>query len=429
MEERFLHFIWKHRLFNYHGLQTCEGHLVEVIDPGKHNHDAGPDFQQALIKLDGILMAGSIEIHTEAKEWFRHNHERDPAYNNVILHVVYSGDTVSVRSPGNIYIPTLVLQNRVPLATYRRYTNIQMSRHRIPCHGILEIPDKAILNLYSETLLVERLLNRHTQIEELLTRYQNDWDRVSFIVIGRSFGLPVNGDNFQSILESIDPKILRKHCKSLYQTEALLIGQAGFLEEKSDSLYFHKLQREYRFLQSKFNLSPVNASCWKKGKMRPASFPLLRLAQLASLFQKVPDWFNMIVKSFNVESLSHEFEISVASFWERHHNFKKSNQKRISRHLGKDARDNIIINSVIPLLFSYGHYTGEKDYAEKSIHAYRRLSAEKNSITKLWEVAGWKGENAGDSQAQIELMQQKCSKMHCLHCRLGIHALKTVTKQ
>ena len=112
-DEKLLHYVWRHKLYPLQPLHTTTGQTVEVIDPGLPNtHDAGPDFFNAKLKIDGTLWVGNVEIHVRASDWHRHGHDRDKAYDSVILHVVDKDDAPVYRTNGEL-IPQLVLkQNR-----------------------------------------------------------------------------------------------------------------------------------------------------------------------------------------------------------------------------------------------------------------------------------------------------------------------------
>ena len=106
--EQLLHYVWKHKIFPLKELKTVAGQQLEVIDTGLANRDAGPDFFNAKIKLDGVLWVGNIELHTHSSDWMKHGHHKDDAYKNVILHVATHIDAEVCRSNGEA-IPQLQL--------------------------------------------------------------------------------------------------------------------------------------------------------------------------------------------------------------------------------------------------------------------------------------------------------------------------------
>ncbi len=133
--EQLIHYVWKHKLFPLTGLKTTDGQEVEVIDPGLHNHNAGPDFFNAKVKIGGTMWVGNVEIHDRASDWFLHRHDRDPNYNNVILHVAESID-VDVKTRQGNYPPQMRLQ--VPAAIREHYEELLTTDEYPACYRIIQ---------------------------------------------------------------------------------------------------------------------------------------------------------------------------------------------------------------------------------------------------------------------------------------------------
>lgn len=110
--EDFLHYVWQFRSFDFNGLQTTRGENLKIINPGLLNKNAGPDFFHAKIEIGDTIWAGNVEIHLKSSDWLKHNHQLNPAYENVILHVVYEHDAEINRMDGSI-LPVLELKNRI----------------------------------------------------------------------------------------------------------------------------------------------------------------------------------------------------------------------------------------------------------------------------------------------------------------------------
>ena len=83
-----MQYVWEHRLWLQEKMVTNTGLRIRIIDPGVRNTDAGPDFFNAKIEIDGCLLVGNVEIHNRASDWRRHGHNEDEAYDSVVLHVV-----------------------------------------------------------------------------------------------------------------------------------------------------------------------------------------------------------------------------------------------------------------------------------------------------------------------------------------------------
>ena len=130
MKEEFLHFVWMYELFNKQDLHTTSGDEIEIVHPGQHNSDAGPDFFNAKVKIDGTLWVGNVEIHIFSSDWQKHGHDKNKAYDNVILHVVFKDDRVVTRSSGDP-IPAMELAFRERLyenGEYLSYFEHDISR-------------------------------------------------------------------------------------------------------------------------------------------------------------------------------------------------------------------------------------------------------------------------------------------------------------
>ncbi|MGM9633598.1 MAG: DUF2851 family protein, partial [Alloprevotella sp.] len=115
--EELLHYVWQQKLLPTHPLTTQDGETIEIIDPGLHNTNAGPDFFNAKIKIGGMLWVGNVELHDRASDWHRHHHDNDPNYDNVVLHVCRVIDADITTPSGRrlpqmqLDIPERVLQN------------------------------------------------------------------------------------------------------------------------------------------------------------------------------------------------------------------------------------------------------------------------------------------------------------------------------
>ena len=137
--ESLLHFIWKFQLWNTKDLRLASGERLLVKHPGRHNADAGPDFSDARIEVNGLLWAGNIEIHTRASDWKRHGHDKDEAYKNVLLHVVWHYDA-DVFGYTNHSIPVFIIKSFVDEGMLVRWLELSSSTAAIPCAGFVKPP-------------------------------------------------------------------------------------------------------------------------------------------------------------------------------------------------------------------------------------------------------------------------------------------------
>lgn len=420
--EQLLHYVWKHKIFPLTSLQTISGQPVEVIDAGLPNGNAGPDFFNAKVKIAGTLWVGNVEIHTQASDWMRHGHHHDKAYDSVILHVVGESDCDVCRTNGEL-VPQLLLH--CPEDVLCRYDELRQAEIYPPCYSILGNLSKLTVHSWLSALQVERFEQKSRAIAGRLERCNNHWEDVFFITLARNFGFGLNGDAFEAWANRLPFRAVDKHRDNLFQVEAFFLGQAGLLnEEIADDEYYRKLQKEYDYLQHKFELAaPMTAEQWRFLRLRPGNFPHVRLAQLAYLYHREQSLFSRIMAA---ESLKDAKEILVAKtspYWEEHFTFKKTSPRQEKR-VGENALNLILINTVIPFLYAYGLHKADALLCERATRFLETLKAENNHVTRLWSGAGLPVFTAADSQALLQLQKEYCDKKDCLRCRFGYEYLK-----
>ncbi|MDR1645266.1 MAG: DUF2851 family protein [Tannerellaceae bacterium] len=420
--ERLLHYVWKHRLFPPGSLVTTDGLPVSVIDTGIQNTNAGPDFFNAQVKIGEIMWAGCVEIHDKSSDWIRHHHDKDKAYDAVVLHLTGKCDIPVYRTTGDL-IPQAILT--VPETVQR---NIDWLIHReeaLPCLSGIKNIDPIHLSAWTNALLCERLERKTNDILRLLEQYNDDWNEVFYIILTRTFGFGVNNDAFERLAKSIPFRYIQKHRGSSLQIEALLFGQAGMLQEEDDGLdtYFQALQKEYRFLRHKFELTPLDDYLFKSLRMRPGSFPHIRLAQLAALWMRYDSLFSVIRDEENLELIKKLFKVHPSAFWQTHNHFR-NNSPKAEKYIGEGSLSVLLINVAVPMLFAFGQKNKLPEHCERAICFLESIPAESNSIVSTFCRAGIKAHHAGDSQALIQLKREYCEKKQCLHCRIGFRLLK-----
>lgn len=423
MNEKLLHFIWKFQLFDKGNLLTTAGDIVEVVYPGLHNTDAGADFQQAKIRIGNTLWAGNIEMHVRSSDWFLHRHQTDKAYNNVILHIVFEADSrVALRENGE-EIPMLVLQDRVNSATLLRYSELEKSKQWIPCSKFFAEQDAFIRDTFGQRLLTERLENKVESINELLEQNDNDWENVLFQMLAQYMGAPINKDPFLLLAKSLAVNVWSKYCGNLMQLEALLFGQAGFLQHSFDDEYPNRLRKEYLYLKKLHNLQPLEKHIWKFLRLRPSNFPTVRIAQLAALINTESKMFSKMAEANSVEMIQQFFSAEISEYWRTHYNFDKP-AKQHSAQIGSSMANVLFINAIAPVLFAYGRYKDKEDLCTKAISFLENSKPEVNAVTNNWAKLNWKAENAFQSQAMLQLKNEYCSKFRCVECAIGAAILR-----
>ncbi len=420
MNEHFLHFAWKNGLYNASALSTTLGLPVEVIDPGQYNRNSGPDFLNARIKIDGTEWAGNVEIHYRSSMWNEHRHQLDNAYNNVILHVIIEHDRDVYTASGTL-LPAMALS--VNKDVLRKYQAFMLDTSLIVCRSDLALLDRYTIRHCIHTLAVERLQKKVSHIQSILVDTGNDWEETLYILIAENFGLNINKEPFGRLVKKVPLKLVAKHSDNSLQVEALFFGQAGFLshdfyKSHTEDEYFNLLLREYTVLKAKYKLKAMEPWEWKFHRMRPANFPTIRISQLASLLIKEPGLFAKIKESYTIKELLTLLSSESSIYWHKHYRFGKESGE-LQGKTGRTILDTLIINSVIPLIFSYGRFNKLSEYCDRALDLSDLMPAEKNRISREWLPYGVKPYSALESQGLIELTNSYCKNRLCLNCHIG----------
>lgn len=420
MTEEFLHFIWQYRLYDNLTVSSS-GETITVLDPGRHNTDSGPDFFNARIRIGNTLWAGNVEIHIRSSDWNRHKHYQDAAYDNVILHVVFSDDIVIRRRNGQV-IQAVELKEKFDPLLFEKYQYLSGNKAWIPCNNLLYQADNIVVSSWLETLFVMRMENKVNEIVNMLDRFGNDWDKTMLVLVARCFGLKSNLIPFEMLAGSFPYTVLSKVRSDAGIMEALLFGQAGMLDEPRDE-YQAGLSKNYRFLQTKYNLEPLKPGTWKFMRLRPGQFPTVRIAELAALMQKTERFFSAVAEAEDTSRLYDLFTAEASVYWETHYIFGKKSPP-LSKAISDDMKLLILINAVIPVLFAFGRIRREQSYMNKAVDFAYNLPPEKNSILEKFLHAGIRADNAAHSQALLELKKSYCETKNCLNCRIGFRIIR-----
>ena len=418
--EQLLHYVWKHKIFSLKELKTTTGQQVEVIDTGLANTDAGPDFFNAKLKLDGVLWIGNIEIHERSSDWFKHGHHADAGYNSVILHIASEIDMEISRSNGE-RIPQIQLI--CPEAVRTNYKELLETDSYPPCYRIIPSLSPFTAHSWMSALQMERFEQKATLLNERLKRCQGNWEDAFFITLARNFGFGLNGDAFETWAHQLPFRAVDKHRNDLFQIEAIFFGQAGILEDSDGDGYYLRLKKEYTYLQHKFGLIPMDASLWRFLRLRPANFPHIRIAQLACLYHRAYGLLSRIMETETLQGVRDILKGGTSEYWLTHYTFGGSSPSR-PKALSNTSLDLLIINTVVTFLYAYGLHKGNRVLCARAGSFLEELKAENNYITRMWEQCGMKASNAADSQALIQLKKEYCDKKKCLYCRIGYEYLK-----
>lgn len=414
------------------GLQTTDGRIVEVIDPGLHNRNSGPDFFNAKVKIGGTQWVGNVEIHDRSSHWYQHGHDRDANYNNVVLHVVGEADRDVQTSEGH-FVPQMCL--KVPQTVIENYEELLRTDSYPPCYRIIPNLTRLTVHSWMAALQTERLEQNTIAISQRAQQANGSWEQAFFITLARNYGFGINGDAFEEWARHIPLQAVGKHRDDLFQIEAIFFGQAGLLELEAvperyqqaalNEGYFARLRNEYKYLSHKFSLQPMDWHRWRFLRLRPQNFPHIRLAQLANLYYQRRAGLSQLIDCRDMGSMADCLRTQVTPYWETHYTFG-SESVRNAKHLSPNSISLLIINTCVPMLFAYGRHTLREELCDRAFDFLEQLKAEKNHIIRMWQECGLQVQTAGDSQALIQLKREYCDRRDCLRCRIGYEYLKKI---
>ncbi len=422
MTERLLQYIWQFQYFNKNELATSEGERLSILNPGTLNTNQGPDFLNARILVNDTIWVGNIELHVHSSQWHDHQHSKDSNYKNVILHVVWMNDVAL-----NLPFPALELQAKISNLLLSRYQELMETKSFIPCEKMIHQVEPIVWISWKERLMIERLQQKAINIAGYLAQNQYHWEETFWWLIARNFGVTVNSDAFEKIARSLPLNILAKHKNQIHQTEAILFGQAGLLENDFQEDYPILLKKEYLFFKKKYKLQSAQIPLHFL-RMRPSNFPTVRLAQLSMLIHNSIHLFSTIKEASHLKDVKKLLAVTANDYWHYHYRFDEPTKKR-EKNLGTQMVDTLIINTVLPLLFAYGQHHKEQVFKDKALSWLEQLNAEKNKITHGFTRLGIENKNALDSQALIQLKHRYCDEKRCLECAVGNKLLRQVNSK
>ena len=411
MREEFLYYLWENRLLNL-DLKTTDGEEISVLSVGNRNYDSGADFVNARVRIDGTLWAGQVEIHVRASDWFRHRHQYDDNYNNVILHVVYEYDSDVLK------IPTLEVKDKFDISLLLNYNNFVNSKSWIPCGEFIGGVQSFTVISWLDRMLVEHLENECKDLDFKLKNNHYDWEQTFCHRFMRYFGLKVNNDSFEYLSRILPLNVLLKHLDNEIYVESMLFGCAGFLERDFEEEYPTLLKREFNMLKSKFGLKVMPVSNWKFLRLRPPNFPTIRIAQLAKIIIRNGNMFSKIRDSVDMDEIMELFDVELNPYWDNHFQFDKVSKMDKRKAFGKTAIDSIMINAIVPMLFYYGQFHSLESYKEKAMSYLEHIEAEDNVIIRNFNDSGVVLQNAFQTQAILYMYKYYCKRRRCLECRI-----------
>lgn len=422
MNERLMQFIWQGRYFGQGPYFTIQGEPLEIIYPGIWNVNQGPDFLDAKLKIGKTIWAGNIELHIRASDWHRHLHHTDPNFQNIILHVVWDNDACVLDRQGTAFA-CFCLQPFVSKILLERYQTMMLEQNFfLPCQHYLLAIDGLHWLSWKERLIAERLEKKSERIQFLLKETRQDWETVFWWLLAGNFGLKVNASLFESIARTIPIKIIYQHKQQIQQLEALLLGQANLLSGNFEESYPVMLQKEFHFLRKKYQLAKVLLQPAFL-RMRPAAFPGLRLAQLAMLMHKTDHLFATLKEVESLQNIQEIFRVHPNDYWLYHYRLDEPLAYQ-EKKLGQQMINSILINTVVPVIFSYGKVMKEEKLKDRALGWLSEIAPEQNRIVQQWTGNKVINGSAFDSQALLELSHQYCEEKRCLDCAVGAAVLK-----
>ncbi len=396
MPEIVLHYIWERCLWAGFAQRTTDGREVEILSVGEHNHDAGPDYSHARIRIDGKEWIGNIEIHVSSSDWTKHHHHTDKAYDSVILHVVRVADKPVYNSKGEL-VPQCELQypsdQDYLSGLFALAQQMDSATSRIGCAEQLINEPELLTNGWRKTLLYKRLECKRASIKRLLEITKGSWEHALYISLARNFGFHTNSLPFEQLAINTPLSCLMKHRNSLFQLTAILLGQASLIKEEEK-----ELQKEYHFLRIKFGLTPIDPTMWKHARMRPQNSPELRVRQFAQLIYQSENLLSKIIDEKGLKELEQLFNVP---------------------QMGKSSIDILLINTVIPYKYAYAMHQNNAEKAEQTAELMESIAPENNVIVRQWRVLGQQIHNAADTQALLHLYQNYCQHHECINCEVG----------
>lgn len=416
MKEKLLQYIWQFQYYNKNDLSTTTGDPLQIIHQGKYNTNQGADFSDAKIKTGGATWAGNVELHVNSSDWDLHNHSADKNYNNIVLHVVWKHDR-EIKDPAGNNLVTLELHNRVSKLLLNKYEELMTAASFIPCENHSHTISDLTLLSWKQRLLAERLEAKSVVIFSLLKENNFHWEETFWWLIAKNFGIKINADAFEKVALSLPLNILARHKNQIHQLEALLFGQAGLLVGDFIEDYPKMLQQEYSFLKNKYRLKKPHCQIFFL-RMRPANFPTLRLAQLAMLLHISTHLFSKVKESRFVPEVKKLLNVTANDYWHYHYVFDEPSGYK-KKNTGVQMINNILINTIVPLLFAYGLHNNDQQCKDKAIAWLESISSEKNVITKGFETLQFPHKSSFDSQSYIQLKNEYCNNKRCLECSIG----------
>jgi hypothetical protein len=411
MNEKVMQFILENKFYDEENLRTVCGQKITIKFLGVPNADQGPDFLHSRILIDKTEWAGNIELHVNTSDWIIHRHHLDKNYINVVLHIVWKHDTNKF-----IHSHVLLLSDYVNMTWLddNLINAIQFVKH--PCSYPLKRPLSSDVFDWLFKMGEKRLDTKVNAILLELDSVKGDWDEVAWRVIASNFGHKVNSGVFHQIACSLSFKLINKFKYDPILIECLLMGQAGLLNNDFNDAYPIQQKKAYKRLKSIYALKEISLPLYFL-RMRPQNFPTIRLSQLAVFLNKTPSVFDILENQYDLSDILSRLRVASSEYWDSHFVFDRESKKKI-KLMGIDFTYNLISNSIIPLMISYGISTGKNQLIKKGKDWLLSIPPENNkNLRFLKHVIIPK--NSYESQMALELFNNYCKNDRCDECLIA----------
>lgn len=419
--EAFLQWVWLHQVFNSDDLKTTDGRAIRVERPGEWNRGFGPDFSGARVWIGNQLALGAVEIHVRSAEWFEHGHERDAAYNSVILHVIDDDQGLVVCEDG-LVPPQLVLRDRVLPQAWNVWTHWMRNPDHLSCRNHLG----RLSNPQKEEGWMElrrwQMKERVDLVFQGVAKRQGNWEQAFLARLFSAWGFHHHSEPFAEIFQAIPMALIPRLQGNSLAMEALLLGLGRFLDDPQDE-YSKSLRAMFLHLQIAFQLRKISPYPWKNTRLRPSNFPEFRLAQLAAILNQSPALFGSVLGTNNEKECLTLLSASPPDYWSRHYRLGKEPGEH-SPTLGEKSKQILLANVFVPFRFAYFERVGHELEKNGTWKWLERLPAEENAVTKVFQSTPLKAKNLGESQNQVYLYQNFCRLKRCFECSFGSQILQ-----
>ena len=433
--------MWQQLLLNRRELTTEDGEPIRIIYPGRSNDDLGADFCDALANTRYGLTRGDIEVHVKSSYWHTHGHDRNPAYNRVVLHVVMWHDSrTTITLQNGKAVPTLALQQYATEPS--RWSNPGGRALNIPCFETNQDPGTGTTERFIDSAGEERFLAK-------ANRFQND---ISQIGPGQSLyegtmvalGYAKNKLPFLELARRLPLRVLRhlsqrgmpdEEC--LARQQALLLGTAGLLpsqhssggrEIESGDEWVDRLEKLWSTLA---HSGPMSAGVWHLFKVRPNNHPVRRLAAMSYLILRykersmLEEMANLVKESPNPDRLVEALQVTGEGYWTDHYDFGPASRLKSKSLLGRDRAAEIAVDVILPFAFAWGKYNSRPEVQQKSTHLYHSFprlmnnTVEQHMANQLKLDRG-RVNSARRQQGLIQIYNTLCTQGKCSSCRLRL---------